>query len=86
MKIETLKRMIPKGKIFSVTFTKRNGETRKMCCRTGVVQEIKGTGMAYNAAERGILTVFDMSKKNYRSIRSDSIQSIKIEGTTFKVS
>jgi hypothetical protein len=85
MKINTLMRMIPRGKIFSVTFTKIDGTTRKMCCRTNVSKGVKGVGLNYRPAERNNLIVFNMNKKQFRTIKSTSIQAMTIEGTTFQV-
>jgi hypothetical protein len=62
-----------KGKIFSLEFTKRDGTTRKMTCRLGVKKGLNGKGKRYNDQDKGIITVFDMSKRQYRSIRLDSI-------------
>lgn len=69
------------GKIFSIRFTKRtDGTTRLMNCRTGVVSHLKGGSPAYNAKEKGLMTVFDMSKMGFRSIPIEGITEIKVRG------
>lgn len=68
-----------KGKIFSVIFTKKNGELRKMVCRTGVTKHLKGGELAYDPIEKGMLPVFDMQKQEYRMINLRTIQSISLE-------
>jgi hypothetical protein len=69
------------GTIFSCGFIKRtNGEYRKMVARLGVSKGIKGTGMSYDPAKKGLLTVWDMQKKAYRSIPYDGIVLLKSKG------
>ena len=48
--------------IFSVTFTKKDGTIRTMVARLNVKKGVKGTGMAYNPIEKGLLPVFDLQK------------------------
>lgn len=69
------------GKIFSVEFIKRStGELRLMLCRTGVKSHLKGGELKYDAVEKGLVTVFDMSKNAYRAINISGIQRIKVAG------
>lgn len=69
------------NKIFSVVFTKRtNGEERKMTCKLHVKKGLTGAGQSYDPAEKGLLTVYDMSKRAYRNIDLESISKIKVNG------
>jgi hypothetical protein len=70
-----------KDKIFSCHFIKRtDGSYRKMVARLHVRKGVKGVGMAYNPAEKDLVTVFDMQKNNFRSIPLDSIRYLKVLG------
>ncbi len=67
-----------KGQIFSVKFTKENGDIRDMNCRTGVSIGIKGTGHSMSRAKRLIRwRVWDLGVKGWRTIPIDRIISIK---------
>lgn len=72
---------LPKNRIFGCTFTKRStGETRRMACRLGVTKHLKGGELAYDPAARGLVIVFDMHKRQYRTIPLEGIQSITVGG------
>lgn len=73
------------GSIFSVCFKKADGTLRDMVCRTGVVKHVKGTGMAYDPSEYGLVTVFDVQKKAYRMIRLETLRRVTMDGQTFSV-
>ena len=65
--------------IFYVEFIKKDGSLRKMKCRLNVKKGVKGTGMAYNPIEKGLLPVFDMDKKGFRMIQLNSVQKLVIK-------
>jgi len=69
-----------KGKIFSVEFIKKNGEKRKMVCRTGVKKGTSGVGMKYDPIQKGLLPVFDMQKGAFRMINLQTITKLTIMG------
>lgn len=73
------------GRIFGATFVKRDGTVRTGAFRFGVRHELKGVGMRYDAAERRNLVVFDMRKREYRTIRLESLVSLRVRGTTITV-
>ena len=64
-----------KGKIFSVTFIKKDGTERNMVCRLGVQKYLSG-GKSVNNPDKH-LTVYDMHKKGYRNITFDTLTEIK---------
>ena len=68
---------IKNGKIFSVTFVKKDGTLRKMTARLGVKKDLKGVGLKFNPAEKNLLVVFDMHKRAYRMINLQTIISFK---------
>ncbi len=68
------------GRVFRVTFIKRNGEKRDMVCRTGVEQHLRGGTLPYNPREHGLYTVFDMHKRDYRMVPTDPSRVIEVRG------
>jgi hypothetical protein len=78
-----------KGQFFGITFTKRtNGETRKMNCRKGVTKDQNGGGLPYDAASKGLVTVWDAKApgpNKYRSFAYDSVTEIRHKGQVIKV-
>jgi len=65
------------NKIFTVTFTKKDGSTRVLNGRRGVRKGLNGVGMKYNPAEKGLITVYDLKVKDYRSVRVDTVIQVK---------
>jgi hypothetical protein len=77
---------IPAGRIFTATFVKANGETRKMNCRQGVTAFLTTNPKKVKAANpANIITVFDMQKKAYRSINTDTVKMIAAQKRIFAV-
>lgn len=74
-----------KGKIFTVTFRKKNGELRIMNCRLGVSKGVNGKGMAYNPSLKGLKPVFDMQAKAWRTIDLESIRELNINKEKYMV-
>ena len=67
------------GRIFSVTFVKKDGSVRKMTARLGVKKDLKGVGLKFNPSERSLVVVFDMHKRAYRMINLQTITTFKHE-------
>lgn len=78
-----LKKLLSDGTIAQVSFYKKDGSLRKMSCRLGVVSHLKGGEQAYNPADYGLLTVFDMTKKAYRNINVNTIVEVKHRGKVY---
>lgn len=79
-----LKNLVSDGSIFNVKFVKRSsGDLRSMTCRTGVQKHKKGGTKPFSDSAKGLLTVFDMQSKGYRSIPLEGIQSLSINGQSF---
>ena len=74
-----------KGKIFSVSFTKKNGETREMICRKGVKKHLKGGELMFDPNEKGLAVVFDMKKNAYRMININTLQKLIINKIIYKI-
>ena len=66
------------NKIFTVTFTKKDGTIRVMNARRGVTKGVVGVGLPYNAEEKGLITVYDMQARAFRHINSSTLVSLKI--------
>lgn len=74
-----------KGKIITVVFKKKNGTTRIMNTRTGVVKNIKGVGLPYDPEEYGYFILWDLKKGNYRTINSSTVSTLKSAGKTYAI-
>jgi hypothetical protein len=70
--------ILSKGnKIFSVTFIKKDGSTRRMVARLGVRKGVKGVGMSFSPSEKNMMVVFDMHKRAFRMVNLETIVEIK---------
>jgi hypothetical protein len=70
--------ILSKGnKIFSVTFIKKDGSTRRMVARLGVRKGVKGVGMSFSPSEKNLMVVFDMHKRAFRMINLETIVELK---------
>tara|TARA_R110002020_G_scaffold275012_3_gene490247 strand:+ start:1290 stop:1553 length:264 start_codon:yes stop_codon:yes gene_type:complete len=64
--------------IFSVEFIKKDGTVRTMVARLHVKKGVKGTGMAYNPIEKGLIPVWDMQKNGFRMINLKTVTKLQI--------
>lgn len=80
------------GLIFTVEFIKRtNGEKRLMNCRRNVQKGVKGVGLKFDPAEKGLLVVYDMQKLNegtgekgaFRMINLNDLLTLKMNGSSY---
>lgn len=79
--VENIKKFIGnEGKLFSVTFIKKDGSERKMVARLGVTKYLNGRGMLYTPADRNMLVVFSTADKAYRTINISTLKKIKANG------
>ena len=74
-----------KGRIFSVTFKKKDNSIRVMNCRLDVKKHLKGGDLAYNPSLKGLKSVFDMQSKEYRMINLETIKRLSINGEHYIV-
>ena len=75
-----------KGKFFSVIFIKKDGTLRYMNCRLGVKKHLKGGTLKFNPSKKGLVVVFDTTKKAYRMINLNTVKSLKIGRKEYYVS
>lgn len=83
------------GKVFSVTFTKKDGSERKMVSRFGVTKYLTGGVATYNGKDNNLnnVGVYEMvqdiqgkfTEGCYRCFSMDRVKSIKISGKTMEV-
>lgn len=68
-----------KGRIFSVLFVKKDLTERKMICRIGVKKHLRSGDLPYDPISKGLVSVFDMEKQEYRMINLKTIINISLE-------
>jgi hypothetical protein len=70
------------GKLFNVTFVKKNGKVRKFNARTGVYSYTTGSGkgLSYNPDALGYLKCFSIDDLGYRMVNFSTISRIKANG------
>lgn len=86
--VKLLRRLQKQGynKTFWVRFIKKTtGESRKMTCRFGVTSHLAGGSLSYDPKKHGLLTVFDMSLSQYRSISLKTLTEVHMDGRVYKV-
>jgi len=78
-------RKIVGNKIFSATFTKKDGSLRKMLCRLNVKKHLKGGKKSYDSNALNYLTVYSLDKSGYRTINVNTLKQLKANGKVIKV-
>jgi hypothetical protein len=73
------------GRIFTVTFRKKDGTERTINARRGVTKHLTGGSLRYNPEDKGVLSVYSLKDEGYRMINLDSLISFKIGGHNFAV-
>jgi len=68
------------GKLFSVTFEKKDGSLRTMTARLGVRKYLTGGGSKFDAEPRGMVRVFSMGDLGYRTVTAEKIIKLKAYG------
>ena len=71
------------NKFFTVSFIKKDGTLRKMNARLGVKKHLKGGVSKYDIDH--LLTVFDMVKREYRTINLETITSLVFKGKNYTI-
>jgi len=74
-----------KGRFFTVTFVKKDNTKRKMTARLRVTKYLTGGGRKYNPSLKGLITVFDVAKQNYRNINVNTVLELATDGQKYKV-
>lgn len=71
--------------IFSVSFTKKNGDLREMVCRLGVKKHLQGGRLTYDPESLGYLIVFDMQALEYRTIVLSQLKTLTFNKVTYEL-
>ena len=72
-------------KIFSATFTKKDGTTRKMLCKLGVKKHLKGGVKTYDTESLNYLTVYSLDSRGYRTLNLNTLKEIKANGEVYSL-
>ena len=84
---------IDNGKIFSVTFIKKDGTERVMNTMNGTSRGVKGVGLSFDPEPKGLIPVYDLQiakkeenkSKCWRMVNVNTVKSIKAEGVEYLV-
>ena len=74
-----------RGKFFAVTFTKKDGSTRRMVARLGVRKHVTGKGLRYNPADYGLVCVWDAQCRGYRMVNLKTISRFQCGASKVEV-
>ena len=74
-----------KGKVFTVSFVKKDGTNRVMNARLGVKVFLKGGTLPYNPDSKNLIPVYDMKNRGYRMINVNTINNLKIGNIEYSV-
>lgn len=83
MHLQKFLELIGNGRFFTCAFVKKDGSKRILNGRSGVKRYVKGVGMSYVPADKGLATVFDTQKREYRSIKTDSVEYLIANGRVY---
>lgn len=72
-------------KIFTVFFRKKDGSLRRLIGRYGVTSYLKGGVLKYDPKALGYTVVFDMEKREYRMVNTNTIEGLHIRGEQYEV-
>lgn len=78
-----IKEEISNGKIFSASFVKVDGTNRSMVARVGVQKGVKGVGRKFDPEDKGLVSVFDMQKRQFRFINLNTTYHVRANGRDY---
>lgn len=78
-------RQLVGNKVFTATFTKKDGTERTMNGRLDVAKYTKG-GSNNQEHCNHLITVFEMNKKQYRTLNLNTLRQIKCGGEVIDIS
>ena len=71
------------GKIFHITFVKKDGTIRSFNARFGVHRYLNGGKLKYDPDAKGNIIVFSMEDRGYRTVNLNNILRIKTKGNVY---
>lgn len=81
-RIELVDKAGENGRVFGVSFVKKDGSLREMTCRLGVTKHLHG-GEDSTSHIPKYINVFDMNKEAYRKINAETLKEIRFGGETY---
>jgi hypothetical protein len=80
----TLEKIIEatKGRFFRATFVKKDGSTRVMVGRLGVISHLKGGDARYDKSK--YIGVYDVQAGGYRLISRETLKEVKFGGRVYR--
>lgn len=79
MNIQEFKNEV-KGNFFRACFIKKDGTMREMTARFGVKKHLKGGKLTWKPEDYNHIVVFDVEKKEYRTINLDKLVYLRYNG------
>tara|TARA_R110000824_G_scaffold143854_3_gene311623 strand:- start:812 stop:1093 length:282 start_codon:yes stop_codon:yes gene_type:complete len=73
------------GLMVGTDFIKKNGDDRKLNGRLGVKKHLKGGELKYNPSDYGLMTIFDVQKKEYRMVNLETLYAMRIQGVEYEI-
>jgi len=70
------------GRFVGVTFEKKDGTIARRVVRMGVKKYLKSDPNGGQSQNKEYVTVFDVSRRGYRSVHPARIQSLRLDGMT----
>jgi hypothetical protein len=84
--LESIKTLVSNGRMFTVTFIKKDLSTRKMNCRLGVKKHLKGGTLKYDPTEKNLICVYEISKNakkaGYKMVNVSTLIELKANKQT----
>lgn len=74
-----------KGRIFSATFTKKDGTTRTLTGKIGVTKGVKGTSPSPDVSTLGYVRVYDMVGSKWRMLNLQTVTNLKHNKANYTV-
>lgn len=74
------------GKIFQVTFAKKDGSWRELTGRLGVTRHLKGGVNKAAQSNPNFIVVFDVQAQGYRTVNAETLLFARIGGVSYRVS
>ena len=75
--------MLEDGTIATVEFIKKDGSLRTLNGRLNVKKHLKGGTKAFDDADKGLITIYDLKNKGYRSFKVENLRKLKVKGQEY---
>ena len=75
--------MLEDGTIATVEFIKKDGSLRTLNGRLNVKKHLKGGTKAFDDKDYGLITIYDLKNKGYRSFKVENLKKLKVKGQEY---